>query len=61
MVYGLIKSLFYAVYRHADFPASFPYKSKAIFAFETIDGTDICFYGMHVQEYGTDAMPPNRR
>lgn len=29
--------------------AEFPYRAKALFAFEEIDGTDICFFGMHVQ------------
>ncbi|XP_065324236.1 CREB-binding protein-like isoform X2 [Gordionus sp. m RMFG-2023] len=50
--------------RYSDtgrFPSSFPYKSKALFAFEEIDGVDICFFGMHVQEYGSDAPAPNTR
>lgn len=29
--------------------AEFPYRAKALFAFEEIDGTDVCFFGMHVQ------------
>ena len=40
---------------------SYPYISKAIFAFEEIDGIDVCFFGMHVQEYGTNAAQPNAR
>ncbi len=44
-----------------ELPASFPYRSKAMFAFEEVDGVDICFFGMHVQEYGSDAGSPNTR
>uniref|UniRef100_A0A672NDS8 histone acetyltransferase n=1 Tax=Sinocyclocheilus grahami TaxID=75366 RepID=A0A672NDS8_SINGR len=40
---------------------SFPYRTKALFAFEEIDGADVCFFGMHVQEYGSDCPFPNTR
>jgi len=40
---------------------SFPYVAKAIFAFEEIDGADVCFFGMHVQEYGSNSLAPNAR
>lgn len=40
---------------------SFPYIAKAIFAFEEIDGIDVCFFGMHVQEFGSNCPPPNAR
>ena len=42
-------------------PYKFPYRAKALFAFEEIDGHEVCFFGMHVQEYGSDSPQPNRR
>lgn len=39
----------------------FPYRAKAIFAFEVIDGTEVCFFGLHVQEYSDKAAVPNSR
>lgn len=44
-----------------EWPEQFPYRAKALFAWEEIDGVDVCFFGMHVQEYGSDSSPPNRR
>ncbi len=42
-------------------PENIPYRVKAIFAFEEIDGVDVCFFGMHVQEYGSDCYATNAR
>ncbi|CAH1390893.1 unnamed protein product [Nezara viridula] len=46
---------------NGDLPDQFPYRAKALFAFEDIDGTDVCFFGMHVQEYGSECPTPNTR
>ncbi len=40
---------------------AYPYRAKAMFAFEEIDGVDVCFFGMHVQEYGSSCPGPNAR
>ena len=45
----------------SDFPAQFPYKAKAMFVFQECDGVDICIFGMHVQEYGSECPAPNSR
>lgn len=44
-----------------ELPEQFPYKAKALFAFEEIDGVDVCIFGMHVQEYGSECPAPNTR
>lgn len=44
-----------------DFPTQFPYKAKAMFVFQECDGVDICIFGMHVQEYGSECPYPNSR
>lgn len=44
-----------------NWPDSFPYRAKALFAFEDFNGVDVCFFGMHVQEYGSECSAPNAR
>lgn len=44
-----------------QFSSEFPYRAKALFAFQEMDGHEVCFFGMHTQEYGSDCPPPNTR
>ncbi|CAF3606319.1 unnamed protein product [Rotaria sp. Silwood1] len=39
----------------------YPYQTKAIFAFQEIDGVDVIFCGMYVQEYDEHCPAPNTR
>lgn len=47
--------------REENYADRFPYRTKAIFAFQEIEDSDICFFGMHCQEYGSDCPEPNRK
>ncbi|CAF1267507.1 unnamed protein product, partial [Adineta ricciae] len=42
-------------------PDGYPYRTKAIFAFQEIDGVDVVLFGMHVQEYDSRCPAPNAR
>jgi E1A/CREB-binding protein len=39
----------------------YPYRTKAIFAFQEIEGVDVVFFGMYVQEYDEHCPKPNTR
>ena len=42
-------------------PDGYPYRTKAIFAFQEIDGVDVVLFGMHVQEYDSKSPAPNTK
>lgn len=42
-------------------PDGYPYRTKAIFAFQKIEGVDIVLFGMHVQEYDSQCPEPNAK
>jgi E1A/CREB-binding protein len=48
-------------YYQSQVPDSYPYRTKAIFAFQEIEGVDVVLFGMHVQEYDGRAPAPNTR
>ena len=43
-----------------NFPREFPYKSKALLAFQKRGGLDVCIFALYVQEYGPLCPEPNR-
>uniref|UniRef100_A0AC34RJW4 Histone acetyltransferase n=1 Tax=Panagrolaimus sp. JU765 TaxID=591449 RepID=A0AC34RJW4_9BILA len=56
-----VKPMMKKKYAPQGFPEKFPYRTKALFAFEVVDGVEICFFGLHVQEYGSECAKPNQR
>ncbi|KAK6015662.1 KIX domain protein, partial [Ostertagia ostertagi] len=54
-----VKPLMKSKYGPQGFPDRFNYRTKAVFAFEIIDGVEVCFFGLHVQEYGSNCKEPN--
>lgn len=45
----------------AQVPDGYPYRTKAIFAFQEIEGVDVVLFGMHVQEYDSRCPGPNAK
>ena len=45
----------------AQIPDGYPYRTKAIFAFQEIEGMDVVLFGMHVQEYDNKCPAPNSK
>ncbi|CAF1347884.1 unnamed protein product [Adineta steineri] len=48
-------------YYQDQVPNDYPYRTRAIFAFQEIEGVDVVFYGMYVQEYDEHCPSPNTR
>ena len=43
------------------FPEEIKYRARAFFAFQEKDGKEICFFGLHSQEYKDCGSPNNDR
>jgi E1A/CREB-binding protein len=48
-------------YYQNQVPDGYPYRAKAIFAFQEIDDVDVVLFGMYVQEYDGRCPAPNTR
>eukprot|EP00516_Mucochytrium_quahogii_P005909 CAMPEP_0203747238 /NCGR_PEP_ID=MMETSP0098-20131031/2444_1 /ASSEMBLY_ACC=CAM_ASM_000208 /TAXON_ID=96639 /ORGANISM=" , Strain NY0313808BC1" /LENGTH=1738 /DNA_ID=CAMNT_0050635603 /DNA_START=601 /DNA_END=5817 /DNA_ORIENTATION=+ len=44
-----------------EYPDKFGFRSRCIFLFQELDGVDVLFFAMFVQEYGSECPEPNKR
>ena len=56
-----VKPRFKKAFWCTQIPDGYPYRTKAIFAFQEIDGIDVVLFGMHVQEYDSRCPGPNSK
>lgn len=48
-------------YKHKNYPAELPCRTKCVILFQNIDGQDVILFGMYVYEYGHKCPQPNQR